>query len=68
MGEGPVGLCHPMRVFLTLHARADVVLGVQDLPASLRPMVFSRLARAKPTIQRRASVFALRASTSTGTW
>src|SRR5918999_254587 len=31
MGEGPVGLCHPMRVFLTLHARADVIFGVQDL-------------------------------------
>src|SRR5919106_1536382 len=28
MGEGPVGLCHPMRVFLTLDARADIVQGV----------------------------------------
>src|ERR671911_598949 len=32
MGESPVGLCHPMRIFLALHAGADVVLGVvQDL-------------------------------------
>src|ERR687891_71680 len=31
MGEGPVGLCHPMRVFLTLDARADIVLGVQGV-------------------------------------
>src|SRR5829696_3112523 len=35
MGESPVGLCHPMRVFLALHAGADVVLGVQDLHGHL---------------------------------
>src|SRR5215210_1804276 len=29
--ERPVGLCHPVGVFLALHAGADVVLGVQDL-------------------------------------
>src|SRR5215212_10530557 len=27
----PVGLCHPVGVFLALHARADVVLRVEDL-------------------------------------
>src|SRR5215218_6211548 len=32
MGEGSVGLCHPMRVFLTLNAGADIVFGVKDLP------------------------------------
>src|SRR5918999_4280325 len=29
--ERPVGLCHPVGIFLALHAGADVVLGVQDL-------------------------------------
>src|ERR671920_1993393 len=32
MGKSPVGLCHPMRIFLALDARADVVFGVEDLP------------------------------------
>src|SRR5919107_6014531 len=29
--ERPVGLCHPVSIFLALHARADVVLRVEDL-------------------------------------
>jgi hypothetical protein len=36
-------------------------------PASLRPIVFSLRERAKPTIHLKASVFARRGFTSTGT-
>src|ERR687894_2251208 len=35
--ERPVGLCHPVGIFLALHAGADVVLGVQDLSGKPTP-------------------------------
>jgi len=60
VGEGPVGLRHPVHVVLALERAALLVRRVQDLAANFSSIRFSRRCREKVMSQRTARVRARR--------
>jgi len=68
VGEGLVGLRHPVRVLLLLDRPPRPLAASWISPASLSTIDFSGRARAFCTIQRMASETRRWGRTSTGTW